>query len=265
MRERICATYIFHNPITDETLAGSTNDAERRMKEHLYQLKNNTHPNRRFQEAHNRDPNFDFVAVQMHDKEEALDFEQALIDEFYGNPLFLNLSKNARACRIEHTPETRKKISDGLKGRPAPFISPEVRERIRQANVGRKQSDETRALRSRSMTGRSHGKETREKISRSLTGKKLSPEHVEKTREKLLGRSLSEGHKQKISAANKIRCNTDAHRENLDKVRKRTPVSVMGVEYPTIRDAALALGINPQTVHARLDNSNGSYDDWFRL
>ena len=98
-------------------------------------------------------------------------------------------------------------------------VSPEAREKLRLANLGRKDSEETIRKRAESGKGRTHSKETRAKISTlkmghtvsdearehmraAQLGKKQSAEHLEKRRRALTGRSVSEETRAKIAASN---------------------------------------------------------------
>lgn len=104
----------------------------------------------------------------------------------------------------------------------------------------------------------------RERISQAMTGKKQSPEHVESNRRAQSGKQLSPEHAHILKTTNLGRTRTPEQRAAIGK-RSSLPVSIQGKTYPSIREAAKALDLNPQTVHARLDNKNGRFDDWIRL
>jgi len=76
--------------------------------------------------------------------------------------------------------------SDGGDGSSGAIRSKETREKLRQANLGKKKS-----------------KEVGEKISKALTGRKLSEEMKAKLRAGHKGRKCSEEHKRKVSEAKK--------------------------------------------------------------
>lgn len=68
--------------------------------------------------------------------------------------------------------ETRKKISDGLKGKKH---SPEHIEAFRISNAGKKATVETKAKMSKARLGKKHSLESRQKMSKAQTGKKRAP------------------------------------------------------------------------------------------
>lgn len=131
--------YILHNPSTKETYVGS-GVLELREKRHFRNLENGRigattvkgkplrHQNRKLQAAYNRDPNFEFISIPVSTREEAFDFEQVIIDDFYGKPLFLNMSHDARAGAYNATEESKQKMSQAAKGKPK---TPEHKEKIR--------------------------------------------------------------------------------------------------------------------------------------
>jgi len=105
--------------------------------------------------------------------------------------------------KYKATDETNAKISEALKGRPRP---PEVIEKIRISNTGKKLSVETIAK----MKGRIKSPEAIEKHRIAMTGRKATAETRAKMSEAhkglntwSKGRKLSDDHKRKISEATK--------------------------------------------------------------
>lgn len=94
--------------------------------------------------------------------------------------------------------------------------NPKTKEKIRNSNIGRKHSDETKRKISISKTGHIVSNETREKISKYNKGKKLTPEHKEKIRSSLMGHFVSDETKIKIGLKSKGRYHTKASK---DKIR----------------------------------------------
>ncbi len=76
----------------------------------------------------------------------------------------------------KHTEDEKNKISNSHKGKPK---SPEHIEKIRIANIGRKDSIETRLKKSFSHIGMHHSEETCDKISEALEGLPKTEEHKE--------------------------------------------------------------------------------------
>jgi hypothetical protein len=91
-------------------------------------------------------------------------------------------------------PETLQKISDLGKKR---IVSEETKAKIRQANLGKKQSSETKEKRFKNGVS----EETKQKLSASGKGRIVSPETREKIRNSLIGKHLPEERRQKISVS----------------------------------------------------------------
>ena len=96
-------------------------------------------------------------------------------------------------------------LSGGNLGRSGIPLSPDAREKIRVANLGRVVSREQRKRLSELRRGVRLPPETRKKMSehnsRYWLGKKRSPETIEKIRQSHIGKTLSHEHRAKISAS----------------------------------------------------------------
>lgn len=88
------------------------------------------------------------------------------------NPLYVNCHiSNTKFRPLIFTDEIRKKISDGKKGKCSPSLK--TREKLRNINLGKKQSIETKEKIAAAHRGKKHSKETCIKLSLSLKGKGL--------------------------------------------------------------------------------------------
>lgn len=216
--------YIFQNPETMETYVGSTGDLDKRLKEHRRDLNRSSHPNRKFQNAYNRNPNFEVLSVSLQSRDEAFDLEQAILDEYGPGRLLLNISKDARAPIFELTPEVRTRMSDAAKQR---MISPETREKMKIGNTGKVRSEEVR----RKMSERVHPPEIREKLSQSMRG-------------------------------NQNGLGTKIPQESLDARRLHfiRPVVIDGRVFESHGDAARHYGVTATTVTNRIKNPK--FESW---
>lgn len=252
--------YLIVDDNNEKAYVGSTGDLRTRMLRHNRELNNGTHYNAELQEHHEKNE-LNFIALAMEDKEQALNFEQSVLDCFHDTPVLCNKAIDAREAGKNFVPS----ISH--------------RAKLRQANLGRPKSEDHKKA-----------------ISQTLTGRKLSPEHAEKVRVATLGKPKSEEHKQKISEANKGRVFseetrrkmaeakkdyvfTDEHRQKLSESAKGRPISektreifdesrkqpviVNSVEYPSITDARLALGLTPKAITYRLNSDK--YPEFKRI
>ena len=232
--------YLLHNPETDETYVGSGVLTKRRT-EHYRELVSGTHHNENLQNAYNKNPNFEFIAVPMQDRDEAFSLEQAIIDEQWGNPLFLNLSRNARACCVEITPEIRANMSAANLGK----------------NLGRKHSEETNERNRQRNLGKVLSPETIAKRVAKITGVPRAPEVIEKIRLLCIGREHTEESKNKMSVAAKARGYSDNAIAGMKKAIS-IPIVADGVVYESASAAAREYGIDPSTALTRVRNAKVS-------
>jgi group I intron endonuclease len=135
------AAYMFYNVETGQAYVGSTNSVKTRFNRHVRTLQDGTHYNRRFQAAYNKNPNFEFIPLLFPTVEDARNSEQRLLEENWGNPHLLNLSKSVESFRLgmKDSEETRLKKSLSKKGIPQ---SPELIQKRADANRGQKRSPE---------------------------------------------------------------------------------------------------------------------------
>lgn len=218
--ESSCSVYLLHNLETDQAYVGSTGNNDYRRQQHLRKLQNGKHPNRKLQNAFNQNPNFEFISVPMENREVAYDFEQALLDDYMRTQGFLNLSSDARAGNHEWSEVSR--------------------EKMRQAHLGRKHTEETKAKMSVARTGRKHSEEVLEK----LRGREVTLEFREKMSNILQGNVRSLGRKHSAESV-----------ERRSQLVSR-PVSIDGVVYPSHAAVARQLGLTVTTVSNRIKSNN---------
>tara|TARA_R110000822_G_scaffold20605_12_gene65934 strand:- start:183 stop:689 length:507 start_codon:yes stop_codon:yes gene_type:complete len=131
---------------------GSTNNLEKRMKEHLTELQSNKHGNYKMQNVFNKYKTFDYqVLVECEDRNMAYQYEQDFIDASIGLEFYLNLNPRASAPPLAQM--TGKKHSD------------ETKLKMRASAIGKKNSEEHIA-----------------NISAGKKGKKLPPRSEEHSR-----------------------------------------------------------------------------------
>lgn len=258
--------YLLTNDNTGEVYAGSGYLAKR-AKDHYYSLAAGKHKNARLQEAYNRDPNFQFHPVEVPDRDEAFDIEQAIIDEHKDNPLFLNMCTNARSGAApgrRHSEETKEKIRRANTGR---IVPEEEKQRMREAQLRRDRTNESVAhlhtpqaieKRRQKQIGHEVTPETREKMRQALTGKKRTPEQCERIRQGQLSKApLTEEARANMSAAQMGRTHTDDVKRKMS-----TSISVGDKVYGSIGAAAEGEGLTyPQASYRLQTNPNWSYVD----
>ncbi len=101
---------------------GSSSRFESRKREHFWQLKNGRHPNIHMQRAYDKYLDFSMDLV-VYSCENILEIEQEFLDEDYGEPLCMNLSRYATSPMRgrTHSEESKKKMSKAQSGRKNPM------------------------------------------------------------------------------------------------------------------------------------------------
>ena len=220
----VAGIYAVQNTLTGEQYIGSSIDLPRRMREHRMRLRGGRHTNRVLQSAWTADGEaaFRFVELMYTKQEDLRAFEQVYLDLMAPTynvaavalPNGLRGIKRSAATRarmsaaqkgkrnrlgMHNSEQWKQHMSALMKGR---VISPETREKLRQANLGKTPSAETRAKISAANVGRAprpagwhhteeaklkirahrHSAETRERIRLAGVGRVLSGESKERIR-----------------------------------------------------------------------------------
>lgn len=230
----IYTIYRATNLINNKVYIGFTENLTRRIEEHKYGYKYST--NKVFYKAIKKYgwDNFLWEAIyQSADYEHTLKImEPYFIAEHKScinviNCNGYNISTGGEGTKgYTHTQEARQKMSLLRKGR-APWnkgkigeysttakgkiISEETKKKLREANLGKKQSAETIAKRSAKLTG---VKRTEEFI-KKMTGRKHSAESIEKMKVAQTGKIISEETKAKIREARKHQVFTNETKKKL--------------------------------------------------
>jgi len=259
--------YTLHNPETDETYAGS-GILKVRNGTHFRQLEGGRlgrigskgkairHPNYKLQQAYNRNPNFEFTGIAVGHKDDkdsrlaALAAEQSLLDEFFGQELFLNLAPDATVGFLgqKHSEASNEKNRQATQAR---MTDPEFRKRLLEAqNEGRaNMSEEDKA----------------KQIAIATEGIRRSYENPD--RKRLLGQTRSDEFKERNGAMAKKLWEDPEYRRNQLEVRANTiqphskSVSADGVIYPSLSECARAFGFTKGAILYRV--SSNSFPNWF--
>jgi hypothetical protein len=104
--------------------------------------------------------------------------------------------------------------TDGGEGSSGHVVSEEVKEKLKEFNIGKKHSEESKKKISKA-SKRKFTKEVQEKLLESWRGKKHSEESKKKISEKNKGRTLSAESKNKISETHKGKPKSEEHKQKL--------------------------------------------------
>lgn len=107
------ATYEIVNQETGSKYIGSTSNMRQRYYQHLTALKNECHKNINLLQAYNTDKdNLKLIIHKKETTEQAIDYENLLLNEYKDSPLLMNINK----AENRHADETKRKISKTLTG-----------------------------------------------------------------------------------------------------------------------------------------------------
>jgi group I intron endonuclease len=129
--------YLITHPESNSVYVGSTNDIQRRQREHNKCLRKGNHPNPKLQEAFNRNAVIEYEVIPTATRDEAYAMEQKLMDDYRAGGNLLNISpvannsipgwkqpeESIERMRLSstgksHTEESRQKMSDMRRGIP---------------------------------------------------------------------------------------------------------------------------------------------------
>ena len=162
----------------------------RRWKFHLTESKEKTSNHQKWHKINDiRTAGFEPIVIIYKKElieEDALNLEKNLVKK-YGRKIFDN---NGILTNI---------LEGGLETVNLNKLPPEVKERVRQASIGRRASEETRKKMSEAGKGKIFSDEHKNKIGNAHRGKKLTEEQKENLRQKHTGKKCSEKTKKKMS------------------------------------------------------------------
>lgn len=186
----ISGIYAIVNKTNGNQYIGSSWNVGYRWKQHLSLLRKGKHHSTHLQHAWDLygEDMFDFVVLVECDNSELIKLEQSYIDSFC--PVYNICVTAGSRLGVSHTEETK--------------------EKLRQANLGKRYSDETKAKHSASRKGKSlpHTPEWNANLWINRIGWKQSKESKAKISASLKGKPLSDENKQGISNAMKGNTNT---------------------------------------------------------
>ena len=233
-------TYIFKNSNTGQFYIGSTSNYYERTWRHINQLSRGIHGNRKFQEAYNKDQNFECSIVFEGSRNEAYGKEQELLDLYCEAVGLLNISTDARASQKgrPHTEETKQKMVESRKGVVLPPWTDEQRRNQSIAQTGRKHSEETIEKCRLARLGKARSEETKKRM--SLGQKRY-----------FLNNPVSEETRRKQSES---RSGVSRPRHVIDAMIQANikPIEYEGINYPSIRSVIESSGFCKTTTQRLL-------------
>lgn len=136
-----------------------------------------------------------------------------------------NQQNNAGTFRCKgHTEETKRKISEKLKGRKTKPFTKEHREKIGKGNKGKVRTEEHKRITSETSKGRRVSEETKKIL--SIKNKNPSEETRKKLSEsgkKNKGKPKSEEHKRKLSEVHKGKKSSEETKQKMKQAHKKRP------------------------------------------
>lgn len=245
-KKPLTGVYIIKNIIDNSIYVGSTKDISERLRSHRFYLDHNKHRSKKLQESFNTTNNtkhyFDVTIIFINDREEAFDVEQYLLDLYKDNINLCNIATNAKINRLDA---------------PMPY---NVRLKLKQANVGRKQTLEHIEKRVAYARGRPAHENILKRLAIYNATKVVSEETKEKLRQINLGKKHSDETKAKMSLASKGRKMSEEIKQKMSKNHwNNTPLLINGINYLSINDAASKLNLTRKTIRNRLKRKCNNY------
>lgn len=278
-------TYLLFNEQTGYYYIGSSVEAKRRLRDHFRDLKSGTHSNSKFQHAFNKDQEFEVEVVPLNSREEALQLEQLLIDEHRGDPKLLNLALDVASPRLgvkasEETVERQSKSlrayyeRGGVNSMEGKTHSSETKARL--SALAREQFSDpaTRELLSQRAKKRYSVQQNRDLTSRRTSEamedpnlrSKLSKSSIVRWEDAEQRRLQSERAKKRFSDPEQLKVAQKGGKKVWEdpafRDRMTRKVSVDGVVYESLTQAAKQFGVSIATVCQRAESNSERFKSW---
>lgn len=197
-----CGVYMIK--ISSNTIyIGSSANLSLRKRQHLKQLKDNTHHNKNLQYSWNKNKVFEFKVLQYTSEEDLIKTEQYFIDEYSSKFPIANHAMIAGSRRgVPHSEESKERIRNALTGRKHSEEaiskmrkpkSPEHAKKIREAQLNKPESVKSRI--SETLKGHEVTESTRSKISKSVKELWQDKQYREKQSAAMRRTHCKKGHK----------------------------------------------------------------------
>lgn len=219
------AAYVIRHRKTNLFYVGSTHDLYVRINQHKNHLKNGTHKNPNLQQAYDEEDIFDIMYRKTPCPEAALDLEQELLDYYHPLNMLMNVAFDARRTGLgvpvpEHAKELLRQAA--IKQ----FSTPESKKAHSELIKAKWRDPEYR----KKQMERKPTEETLERMSTATTEMWKNPEIVER----FLAHRQSQEFRKLISEM------------------KSKPITIDGINYPSLRKAAESLGLKECTLRSYL-------------
>jgi predicted GIY-YIG superfamily endonuclease len=136
---QVCCVYGILHEVTERVYIGSTKHLYVRSSQHVSALKLGKHHNKELQQVYDKDPVISLFYKQFDTAEEAMEFEQLLLDSYVDSGLLFNVSKNVKApsLGLKHSEE----IKEAMRIRQSTrVVSEATREKMRIRMLGNKRN-----------------------------------------------------------------------------------------------------------------------------
>lgn len=235
---KVCGAYKLTHPKTGLFYLGSSANIYERYHVHLSTLKSKTHKNPRLQKAFDEDPVVIIEWFETKDRDEAYNVEQLYIDRHFGKPDCVNVHNSARSSWEAGTmpEELKEKL----------LVAATEANRSRTYAKGWTHTEETKQKMRTSQLARDPSTFARGMVRSEETRAKL---RIANSRPRRKGQVFSDERKANMAAAAKNR-----------NSKSNIAISVAGIIYKTIAEAARAIGVTHRTVRLRLQDDR--YKDY---
>jgi group I intron endonuclease len=229
MTTRESGIYMIKNTTNGHFYIGQAVNLSKRWREHKNKLRRETHSNSHLQSAWNKygETTFIFEVIEYCSADKLDESEQVFLDRYVGSEDCYNTSKYATAAMrgLNHTEESRRKMSEGRKGNKfslGRYPSEETRQKMSESRkgnknaIGHRHSEESwRKMREARKRQPPMSEETRRKIGEAHRGRKHSDEARHKISE--AAKNRSDEHKRKLSEARRGKFHSEESRKKMSE------------------------------------------------
>lgn len=254
--------YVLFCKVTKKMYVGSSQELDKRIRRHFYELRNNIHHNSRLQELWNQHTRLTISIIPVDTIELARMVEQDVIDKNINSGNLLNIGAAViGGDNLTHHPqrdEIIKQIKDSLSARLSGMNQMERKATFGRSGeqngmYGRKHTQEARAIMSETSKGNTY---TLGRVMSDQQRSQLSEMAKTRTGERnaFYGKTHSDATKAKLAEANRGKLPPNTRR-----------VSIDGKVYESATAAGKALNVVTATILFRINSKNPQFANYFYM
>jgi group I intron endonuclease len=258
--------YAIKNKINNKMYIGKGVSIEGRWASHKTGLRKNSHGNDYLQKAWNKygEENFDFVVLEITDRESLSDREISLIFQHKTANRDFGYNISLGGDGGLHSEETKRKISIGNKGKKLSIEHRSKLSRVKseaekeKISKTKKEKNKGKISENFFWYGRNHSEESKKKISQSKKGTKLSNKQIEAIRAASTGRQHSK-ESIELMTKQKLKLSDEQVFEVINLITNKANPQEIGRQFGVSDKTIIRIANNTTYTHLKRDKMYDKY------